>query len=35
MPDIVTRGEQIGVRIELFNYWMVDLEVKKLFKCKW
>lgn len=26
MPEIVTRGEQIGVRIELFNYWMVDLE---------
>ena len=29
-PDIVIRGEQIGVRVTVFNYWFNDdyLEVK-------
>ena len=27
MPDLVVFGEQIGIRIALFNYWQTDLEV--------
>ena len=26
-PETARRGEQIGVRIGLFNYWDQDLEV--------
>ena len=29
MPDLVVFGEQIGIRIALFNYWQTDLEVSK------
>ena len=31
-PDIVIRGEQIGVRVTVFNYWFNDdyLEVSSL-----
>lgn len=28
MPDVVVRGEQIGIRIALFNYFHLDMEVR-------
>ena len=34
-PELVIRGEQIGVRVTVFNYWYQDdyLEVR-IFSCR-
>ena len=29
MPTHAIKGEQLGVRVALFNYWDVDLEVSE------
>jgi hypothetical protein len=35
-PDHIIRGEQVGIRVTVFNYWFGDefIEVSSLFKCR-
>lgn len=34
-PEAVRRGEQIGLRLDLFNNWDQELEVNTLFGVVW
>ena len=30
-PELIRRGEQVGLRLDIYNYWNQDMEVKNLF----